>query len=58
MKHYILEMLIGLKSLKDIGIYHRDIKPSNFVYSPSQKRGTIIDFGLAELDPHYAKKMR
>ena len=28
------ELLIGLKNLKDLGIYHRDIKPGNFLYNP------------------------
>ena len=46
-------MLIGLKNLKDLGIYHRDIKPGNFLYNPETKRGMIIDFGLAEIDPKY-----
>ena len=46
-KHYIYELLIGLKSLKDLGIYHRDIKPANFLYNPTTKKGMIIDFGLA-----------
>jgi len=52
-KHYIFELLVGLKNLKDLGIYHRDIKPGNFLYNPDTKRGMIIDFGLAEIDPKY-----
>jgi cell division control protein 7 len=39
--------------LKDLGIYHRDIKPGNFLYNPETKKGMIIDFGLAEIDPKY-----
>ena len=42
---------MGLKNLKDLGIYHRDIKPGNFLYNPETKKGMIIDFGLAEIDP-------
>lgn len=52
-KHYIYELLLGLKELKSLGIYHRDIKPGNFLYNIEKKRGLIIDFGLAEIDPLY-----
>lgn len=52
-RHYIYELLLGLKELKSLGIYHRDIKPGNFLYNPETKRGMIIDFGLAEIDPEY-----
>jgi cell division control protein 7 len=48
-----LELLIGLRNLKELGIYHRDIKPGNFLYNPDTKRGMIIDFGLAEIDIKY-----
>ena len=51
------ELLIGLKQLKDLGIYHRDIKPGNFLYNPETKRGMIIDFGLAEIDPNYKNNL-
>lgn len=49
-KHYLMELLIGLKSLKEVGIYHRDIKPGNFLYNIQKKTGIIVDFGLAEID--------
>jgi len=39
--------------LKELGIFHRDIKPNNFLYNPDTKRGMIIDFGLAEVDPKF-----
>ena len=52
-KHYIFELLVGLKNLKELGIYHRDIKPGNFLYNPDTRRGMIIDFGLAEIDPKF-----
>lgn len=57
MKHYVFELLIGLKNLKDLGIYHRDIKPGNFLYNPDTKRGMIIDFGLAEIDPKFQAQL-
>ncbi len=52
-KHYIFQLLIGLKNLKNLGIYHRDIKPGNFLYNPETRKGILIDFGLAEIDPKY-----
>ncbi len=56
-KHYVLELLIGLKNLKDLGIYHRDIKPGNFLYNPDTRKGMIIDFGLAEIDPKFQAQL-
>ena len=56
-KHYLIELLIGLKNLKDLGIYHRDIKPGNFLYNPDTRKGMIIDFGLAELDQHFVESL-
>lgn len=53
----MIELLIGLKNLKHLGIYHRDIKPGNFLYNPQTRKGVIIDFGLAELDPKYIEKL-
>jgi cell division control protein 7 len=50
-------LLLGLKGLKQAGIFHRDIKPGNFLYSRAQKRGVLVDFGLAELDLNYAKRL-
>ena len=48
---------MGLKQLKDIGVYHRDIKPANFLYNREAKRGIIVDFGLAELDSEFMKEL-
>lgn len=56
-RHYIYELLLGLKELKGLGIYHRDIKPGNFLYNQDTRRGLIIDFGLAEIDPRYLEQM-
>ena len=53
-----MELLIGLKSLKDVGIFHRDIKPANFLYNPHTRKGIIIDFGLAEVDPTHQERFK
>ncbi|KAG5458622.1 MAG: kinase-like domain-containing protein [Olpidium bornovanus] len=29
-------------------IIHRDVKPSNFLYDPRLRKGSLVDFGLAE----------
>lgn len=57
MKHYIYELLLALKELKDLGIYHRDIKPGNFLYDLENRRGLLIDFGLAEIDIAYKDRL-
>lgn len=48
---------MGLRNLKELGIYHRDIKPGNFLYNPDTKRGIIIDFGLAEIDTKFLTQL-
>lgn len=56
-KHYLIEFLLGAKELKELGIYHRDLKPGNFLYNCQNRRGVIIDFGLAEIDPAIFKQL-
>lgn len=48
MRVYFQSLFTALKSVHDCNILHRDIKPTNFLYSPSQQRGVLVDFGLAE----------
>jgi cell division control protein 7 len=40
------------RALRDIharGIIHRDLKPANFLFDPTTWEGTVVDFGLAEV---------
>ncbi|CEJ00859.1 hypothetical protein RMCBS344292_14904 [Rhizopus microsporus] len=48
LKHYISELLIGLKYVHEKGIIHRDVKPGNFLYNKTTKTGYLGDFGLAQ----------
>lgn len=48
-KIYLYSLLSALKTLKDFGIVHRDVKPGNFLFSRKEKKGTLIDFGCAEI---------
>ena len=42
-------MLLGVRTLKSLGIYHRDVKPGNFLYNKKIKKGILIDYGLSEI---------
>lgn len=48
MRIYFHSLFTALKSVHECQIVHRDIKPTNFLYSPTQQRGVLVDFGLAE----------
>ena len=49
MKLYMFQLLIALAYLDELGVMHRDVKPSNFLWDRKSKRGTLVDFGLAEI---------
>jgi cell division control protein 7 len=48
MRVYFHSLFTALRAVHDAKIVHRDIKPTNFLYSPSHRRGVLVDFGLAE----------
>jgi cell division control protein 7 len=47
-KFYMKSLLTALAFVHSHGIVHRDIKPANFLFSRSQRRGWLVDFGLAQ----------
>jgi len=47
-KIYMLGLLQALCHTHHHNIVHRDVKPGNFLYNNKTKRGTLVDFGLAE----------
>jgi serine/threonine protein kinase len=49
MQYYMWSLLYSLTHVHECGIIHRDIKPSNFLYSVEQRRGVLVDFGLAHV---------
>ncbi|QIW96543.1 hypothetical protein AMS68_002061 [Peltaster fructicola] len=48
MQVYFISLFTALRSVHEKRIMHRDIKPTNFLYSPTQRKGVLVDFGLAE----------
>ena len=50
-QHYMKNLLVSIKSVHMQGIIHRDLKPNNFLYSAEQRRGILVDFGLAQKEP-------
>lgn len=47
-KYYMYNLLVALKNIHEKNVIHRDIKPSNFLYSKQERKGLLIDFGLAQ----------
>ena len=48
MQIYFRSLFTALAAVHSKDIIHRDIKPTNFLYEPTQRRGVLVDFGLAE----------
>lgn len=55
-KAYFKSLFNALKIIHSFKIIHRDIKPGNFLYNFKERKGTLIDFGLSEVNklfPHF-----
>lgn len=48
MRPYFHSLITAVAAVHKHNIIHRDIKPTNFLYSPTHKKGVLVDFGLAE----------
>lgn len=46
---YIKELFRALNSIHELSIIHRDIKPANFCWNPFSRKGSLVDFGLAQV---------
>ncbi|CAH1261977.1 CDC7 [Branchiostoma lanceolatum] len=55
-RHYMENLLISLRRVHQFGIIHRDIKPSNFLYSRTEKKYSLVDFGLAQPEQKASNK--
>lgn len=52
LRFYFHSLLSALRWCHALNVIHRDVKPGNFLYNPATGRGTLCDFGLAEMfDP-------
>ncbi|CAG8624658.1 18114_t:CDS:2 [Acaulospora morrowiae] len=45
---YFRSLFKALKNIHLHNIIHRDLKPGNFLYNIKEKKGVLVDFGLAE----------
>ncbi|KAG5520182.1 hypothetical protein PMAC_001259 [Pneumocystis sp. 'macacae'] len=50
---YIKELFRALNSVHELSIIHRDIKPANFCWNPFSKKGSLVDFGLAQWEKEF-----
>ncbi|KAF0551992.1 kinase-like protein [Gigaspora margarita] len=47
-KSYFRSLFEALRDVHSHNIVHRDVKPGNFLYNMKEKKGILVDFGLAE----------
>ncbi|CAG8838898.1 30577_t:CDS:2, partial [Racocetra persica] len=47
-KSYFRSLFEALRDAHSHNIVHRDVKPGNFLYNMKEKKGILVDFGLAE----------
>ncbi|KAA6382191.1 MAG: putative protein kinase domain [Streblomastix strix] len=47
-RFYFYQLLIALEYAHEHGVMHRDVKPQNILFDFSQKKLTLIDWGLSE----------
>jgi cell division control protein 7 len=48
-QYYLVGLFEALAHVHENGIIHRDIKPSNFLYDFHNRKGLLVDFGLAQV---------
>lgn len=54
-KSYFIQLIEGLKFLKQFKIIHRDLKPSNILLTNNKKTIKIADFGFAKINENLFK---
>lgn len=52
-RRYCYDLFTALFHVHELNVVHRDIKPSNFLYDVEEKKGVLVDFGLAQVNHQY-----
>ena len=50
LKHYLFQLMLAIEYLHKNKLIHHDIKPGNFLFDPETCNGSLIDYGLCEVD--------